>query len=491
MRKSLGTAAPPSDIPLILKGTDGRKRVIYAADNLALELGLRPGMAISKAQALISELTIKESDPSADLEALERLALWALKRYSPMVCADPPDGLIIDVMGAAHLHGGEEAMLAGMIDALSDFGVKARGAIADTCGAAHALARFVATPITICPPTESSTAILRLPIYALRLPLTTVVDLRALGFDRIVDLTSQPRPPLILRFGHQLGLRLDQALGSVSEPIDPVRLEDMIEIRRVFAEPIGAPETIAKYIGKLVVLLCERLERNGVGVKRMDLLCHRTDNVIEAVRIGLAKPVRDVKRLTRLLCDKIETIDPGWGIEVMRIAATETESLIPKQMTSLLLEETQADVTDLLDTLSNRIGSDRLYRFAPVASDVPERSVKRVPASAPDVGGGWPKRWPRPTRLLSPPESIETMALMPDYPPVSFSWRGKRRRVQAADGPERIFGEWWKRDAELTTVRDYFRIEDETGERYWIYRAGDGEDMGTGSQRWFMHGIFA
>ena len=148
------------------------------------------------------------------------------------------------------------------------------------------------------------------------------------------------------------------------------------------------------------------------------------------------------------------------------------------------------DVTDLIDTLTNRVGEQRLYRFAPVASDVPERSVTRVAPGAPDTGEGWPSHWPRPSRLLQNPEPIETVALLPDHPPASFTWRGVRRRVKRADGPERVFGEWWKRDPELTTVRDYFRLEDDAGERYWVYRAGDGEDPLTGSQRWFLHGIF-
>ena len=200
--------------------------------------------------------------------------------------------------------------------------------------------------------------------------------------------------------------------------------------------------------------------------------------------------MRDVKRLTGLLCDKIETVDPGFGIEIMSLAATLAEPLAPKQTISSLTEEPEADVSGLIDTLSNRVGKQRLYRFAPVASDVPERSVCRVAPTAPDTGEAWPNHWPRPSRLLPAPEPIETVALLPDHPPVSFTWRGIRRHVKCADGPERVFGEWWKRDTELIAVRDYFRVEDETGERFWIYRAGDGEDAATGAHRWFLHGIF-
>ena len=159
-------------------------------------------------------------------------------------------------------------------------------------------------------------------------------------------------------------------------------------------------------------------------------------------------------------------------------------------MISSLTEEFEVDVSHLIDTLTNRVGEQRLYRFAPVESDVPERSVQKIAPAAPDISETWSDLWPRPARLLPRPEPIKTLALLPDHPPVSFTWRGVRRRVTCADGPERVFGEWWKQDAELSAVRDYFRVEDEAGERFWIYRAGDGEDATTGSHRWFLHGIF-
>jgi protein ImuB len=191
-----------------------------------------------------------------------------------------------------------------------------------------------------------------------------------------------------------------------------------------------------------------------------------------------------------LLCDKIEKVDPGFGIEIMRLAATAVEPFVTKQTVSSLVDEPEADVSGLIDILANRVGETRLYRFEPVASDVPERSFQRVAAAAPASEERWPSRWPRPARLLAPPELIETMALLPDHPPVSFTWRGIRRRVKRADGPERVFGEWWKRHAELIAVRDYFQVEDDAGERFWIFRAGDGADIATGSHQWFLHGIF-
>ena len=197
---------------------------------------------------------------------------------------------------------------------------------------------------------------------------------------------------------------------------------------------------------------------------------------------------RDPARLTRLLCDKIPSIAPGFGIEIMTLSATIAEPLAARQTSTLAPEA--PDLSGLIDILANRVGAQAIYRFAPVDSDVPERSSRRIPALAEDSGAGWPHHWPRPSRLLPRPEAIDTMALLPDQPPVWIVWRGVRRRIARADGPERIFGEWWTREAERIAVRDYFRVEDDAGERLWIFRAGDGEDAATGSHRWFLHGIF-
>ncbi len=447
-------------------------------------------MALAKAQALVPGLVVVDADSRGDGDALERLALWAL-RFSPVVMVDPPDGLIIDTTGADHLHGGEAVMLTSMVQRFAAAGLEARAAIADTRGAAHAFARFTTRTTLVVPPGESLPLLRRLPLAALRLEPQTVAGLQTLGFERIGDLIDQPRAPLTQRFGPEIGRRIDEALGRSAEPIDPIRSPDLPQARCVFAEPIAAAETIARYTEKLVIALCADMETKGVGARRIDLLFTRVDNSIQAVRVGLAQPVRDVKRLTRLLCDKIETVDPGFGIELMTLVASAAEPLEHRQAISSLVEEAEPDMSDLVDILANRVGAQRIYRYASVESDVPERSVMRVSPFSSQPTAGWKGSWPRPPRLLQHPEPIDTMALLPDHPPVSFVWRGMRRRVRRADGPERIFGEWWKRDAEMIAVRDYFRVEDDAGERFWIFRAGNGEDADSGSHDWFLHGIFA
>lgn len=469
----------------------GRRRLITALDANAQALGIGIGMAVAKAQALVPGLVVLDADPVADREGLDKLALWALQRVSPVVAPDPPDGLVIGTTGADHLHGGEAVMLTAIVQRFAASGVEARAAIADTWGAAHAAARFLRRQTVVIPPGDTEAMLRPLPLAALRLDPDTVTGLRTLGFETVGDLMDQPRAPLALRFGPEIGRRLDQALGSLGEPVDPVRSPELVEVRRVFGEPIGAAETITRYTGKLVDALCLELERRGLGARRLDLLLHRVDSTMQFIRVGMAQPVRDPKRLTRLLRDKIETVDPGFGIEIMVLVAIEAEPLRDTQTISSLVEAPEPDVSDLVDLLANRVGENRLYRFTPVQSDVPERSVARVPALAPETGATWDGDWPRPPRLLARPEPIETMALLPDHPPVWFNWRGVRRRIRRADGPERIRGEWWKRDAEMTTVRDYFRVEDESGERFWLFRSGDGEHDDSGSHTWFMHGIFA
>jgi protein ImuB len=490
VRRKAGDTAPPPETPLILVGRDGRRRVVLAADVAAQAAGLRVGMPATKAQALVQGLVIQDADPTADAEALERLAFWMLQRVAPIVAADPPDGIVIDSTGADHLHGGEAATLAILVEKLASVGLRARAAIADSWGAAHALARFDPRVGFVSEPGNAARDIASLSIAALRLASDMIRDLHVLGFDRVCDVLAQPRAPLTLRFGPELGRRLDQATGRLAEPIEPIRPEALIEVRRAFAEPIGAAQTLARAIGELTLQLCDALERKGLGARRLDLICQRVDSRAQAIRVGTGLPLRDVKRMTRLLCDKIETIDPGFGIEVMTLTATVTEPLLPKQASSSLIDQPEPDVSGLIDLLANRVGEKNLYRAAPVASDVPERTVRHIPALAPETDAEWPGHWPRPSRLLTQPEAIDTVALLPDHPPASFTWRGVRRRVKRADGPERVFGEWWKRDPELAAVRDYFRLEDDAGERYWVYRAGDGEDPLTGSQRWFLHGIF-
>ncbi|MDH0912618.1 DNA polymerase Y family protein [Rhizobium pusense] len=477
-----------AETPIAVVARSGSKRTVVAVDAAAAKAGMRVGMPAAKAQAMITDLLMVDADPHGDADAIERLALWLLRQYSPIVATDQPDGLIMDSDGADHLRGGERMMLTELINTFRARGLQARGAIADTWGASHALSRSIRRETVIVPSGQTPKAVANLSIARLRLPADIVSGLTVLGFRTIGELSATPRAPLALRFGPEVGRRLDQMFGRLAEPIQPIRTAELIEVVRSFPEPIAAAETIARYVSKLAGQLCEHLETGGLGVRRADLVIYRVDNTLQSIRVGMAKPARNATQLTKLLCASIEAIDPGFGIEKLALAATFVEPLEAKQVASSLVEDTVVDVTPLLDSLGNR--GQRLYRLAPVESDVPERNVQRISPVAQKTGSAWPTRWPRPSRMLDRPEPIEVIALTPDHPPASITWRGKRRRIRRGDGPERVFGEWWVRDAEMEAVRDYYSVEDDEGNRFWVYRSGDGIDPATGTARWFLHGIY-
>ncbi|GLR80278.1 DNA polymerase Y family protein (plasmid) [Azospirillum oryzae] len=485
-------SAPDADKPFVIAST-GAQRVITAVDMAAHRLDLRRGIPLAHARAMVPDLTIADADPDADAEGLHRLALWAL-RYSPMVAVDPSDGLWIDITGASHLVGGERPLLDDLVGRLAGMGVASRAAVAGTPGAANAIARFGHRPV--CVVDDALEVVSALPLAALRLPPEMTMELRRLGFETIGDLEATPRAPLAHRFGTSLGRRLDQVFGRVAEPIVPVIPTEAVQARRSLVEPISTAEALQTVVGALVTDLCGQLEQRGLGARTLDLLWHRVDGTMQGIRVGTAKPVRNAVHLTRLLNERVDKVDPGFGIEAAVLTATLAEPLTAEEVGRLVGAETDlaasddaATIAGLIDVLGNRIGHDRLYRCAPLESDVPERSVARIPALAPPVPTGWPTQWPRPGRLLSPPEPIETLALMPDHPPMAFTWRGVRRLIRRADGPERIHGEWWRRDREMAAARDYYAVEDHEGERFWLYRSWEGSPE-TGPMRWYLHGLF-
>jgi protein ImuB len=468
---------------LLLSRRVGNRLEIAAASPEARAIGLHPGMAVAQARALVPGLDIRDSDPEADSALLTRLALFAARRWTPRAAVSGPDGLFLDLTGVAHLFGGEEAMCRRILAFCERAGFAARIAVAGTPGAAHALARF--GPFTLCPPGGEAAALAPLPLAALRVEEPVLAAARRLGLEAIGDLLSLPRGPLQRRFGKTLLARLDQALGRSAEPTEPVVPEDPPSALLRFAEPIATAEAIAEALGLLMSRLIATLRETGLAARTLALLAERVDGRVERIAIGTARATRDGAHLFRLLAMKIETIEPGFGLDEMRLVAGRVEPLGPRQLSG---EEGESDLASLVDRLAGRLGARRLYRATAVESDVPERSVARVGPL--DAAVPWPK-WPRPVRLFSPPERVENVvALLPDQPPRRFTWRGRAYRVARADGPERIHGEWWKRSAEAEAVRDYFQVEDEEGARFWLYRRGDGVDHRTGDLSWYLHGVF-
>ncbi len=466
----------------------GNRMLVAAACERAQALGLAPGMAVTQARALFPGLDIQDADPEGDSALLTRLALFAARRWTPRAAVAGTDGLWLDLSGVAHLFGGEERMCRRIVAFCARMGLAARIAVADTFGAAHALARHRREPVTLCPPAGQAEALAPLPLALLRLDEAQLATASRLGIDRIGALVAMPRAPLQRRFGNALLTRLDQALGRAAEPFDPVAPEDPPSVLLRFQEPIGSAEAIAEAMETAMRELVADLEKKGLAARAMRLTCTRVDNQDEEVAIGTARATRDGAHLLRLLLPKIETIDPGFGIERMRLTAERVEPSGAQPIDGALTGEKPApDLVPLIDRLAARLGPSRLYRMSAIESDVPERSVSRAaPLASP---AAWPS-WPRPLRLLSPPEPVHgVLAVLPDQPPRRFTWRGRSYRVTRADGPERIHGEWWRRRAEAEAVRDYFRVEDEDGRRFWLFRKGDGVDSRTGDLSWWLQGM--
>ena len=476
--------------PLALLGKVGRREEVVAACDLARALGIHAGMAATHARALASDLDFRPAEPEADARLLDRLALLAVRRWSPVAAATPPDGVWLDLTGCAHLHGGEERFARRLRAFCQRAGFTARVAIADTPGAAHALARFSPSDLTIVAPGETVRALSSLPVAALRLEGSALTAARRFGLETIGDLLPVARGPLARRLGLAAITRLDQALGAVAEPITPREDVAMPLVERRLLEPIGTAEAIAQVMQDLVGDLVEVLQARGLGARSLRLTGLRVDGGEQVVAIGTSRPTREAAHLLRLLKLRIERIDPGMGLEQFRLAAPHTEPLDAVEFGTVLAGESAVhDPARLVDVVAGRIGERSVFRIAPVPSHVPERAVQRAdPVEAP---GDWPP-WCRPVRLFLRPEPLwGVIALLPDHPPRRFEWRSKVHCIVAGDGPERIHGEWWRRDAEVWAVRDYFRVEDEEGGRFWVFRRGDGLHEETGDLSWWIHGIFA
>lgn len=487
----LSPPAPAPLAPLVTAEKIGSRTLVAAACPAARALGLHPDQTVSLARASVPGLDIRPADRAGDRTLLLRLARLAARRWTPVAAPCGEDGLWLDLTGVAHLHGGEARFCRRLLRFLRRRGYSGRIAVADTAGAAHALARHVPGPVTLCPPGGHEAAMASLPVAALRLDGDDPDRLRRLGLDRIGDLLALPRAPLARRFGAALVRRLDQATGRAPEPLVPVALPQVPRANRRLLEPIGTAEAIAQVVGDLSADLCLALTARGLGVRRLSLTCRRVDGVDQTLAIGTARANRDPAHLARLIGRRIETIEPGFGIEAMALAAWRTEPFGAKAFAGALAGDAETpDLAPLVDQLAGRLGERGLYRLAAVESDVPERSVTRL-GPLDEGGAGWPPHWPRPARLLVPPEALaHVLAELPDQPPRRFTWRGQVHSVVAGDGPERIHGEWWRRAGEADAVRDYFRVEDEAGRRFWLFRRGDGVDGRTGDLSWHLHGLF-
>jgi protein ImuB len=543
---------------------------LSAVNDAAARLGLNVGMALADAKAMYPTLTVADADADADRCLLVAIADWC-DRWTPLIGLDPPDGLMLDITGCAHLFGGEAAFCGSIVQRLRLQGLAARAAIADTVGCAWAVARFhhpslfLHPPLQgggeesiIVPPGAARDALLGLGLAALRIAPAIAAALAQAGLKCIADVIDRPRAPLAARFGVEFIRRIDQALGREDEPITPQLPIPPYVAERRFADPILLEADVLGTTEFLAQELARMLERRGEGARRLQVALFRTDGQVYRTEVGTGAPLRDPARIRALFAERLAALgeigDPGFGFDVIRLAALRTERCDPLQ-TGLAAPDHTAELAHLVDRLGARFGLRRVTRSVLQDSHIPEFAVTAVAAHAvrekfvirhgvslprpegervgrgghddsvshrsnplipPSPPRGEGVRGPaslkaiellkmaqdadrfhqdglcpaRPIRLFGRPEPIEAIAEVPDGPPVRFRWRRVLHQVAHVEGPERIAMEWWRDQNGRALTRDYFRVESREGIRVWVYREGLYGRELT-APRWFLHGLFA
>jgi protein ImuB len=468
---------------------------LVAADRSARKLGLMPGLSFADARARVPQMRVADHVPEDDLALLERLADWA-DRYTPVLALDPPEGLVLEIGGSSHLFGGEARLRDDLALRLARMGLSSRSAIAGTAAAARAIARF--GPGGIVAPGGEPRAADGLGVDALEMDGPTTLGLKRAGLTTIGALAERPRKPLAARFGSGLTLKLAAVLGEIDPPLTPRRIPPAFLAEMRFADPIGLLDDISAALMALSQDLCARLERQGQGGRAFEASFFRADGAVRRLTVLSGRPLRRAEPLHQLLMMRIEAladpIDPGFGFDTIHLGALAGNEAPPAQARLDGGEEAEAALADLVDRLAARFGPESVLRLVPGNAHLPERSGGAVPALSDFTGtGSWRAAEPgsppmRPLFLFSPPQPVEVMAAeVPDGPPRRFRWRRALHEVVASEGPERIAPEWW-RDGKDRRTRDYFRIEDATGQRYWLFRYGLYEDHRE--VRWFIHGVF-
>ncbi|WP_321575931.1 DUF6504 family protein [Sneathiella sp. P13V-1] len=477
---------------------------IYAANQAAEEKGITAGLPLADAKALFPELRTEEAAPARDLEGLKRLALWCL-RYSPLVTTHPPDGIAIDITGCAHLFDGEDAMLRLIEHQMQVFDLSAQLALSDTIGASWAAARFMKTSRTILTEGAQRRALAPLPVEALRLPPDIVLRLKQVGIRQISSLIDAPKPPLVTRFGAELVTRLEQAIGQSAEIFNPIAPAPIYEVRRPLMEPIRHLEAVELILEDMATNISAQLLQDNAAARRLDLFLFRVDGHVERLEARTSRLCNKAEHITLLFKERLsrlqEEIDIGFGYDLLLLGVYDVEPAEEKQLNWAPLkreEETSLsseEISRLLDRFGNRFGFDRILHFQPFESHIPEKAIQVEVFSNRNRSSQWASQKEnssaRPFLLLDRVEPITVLAEVPDGPPIRFQWRRQQHEVIAADGPERIAPEWWQttKVEQSFQTRDYYRVEDQQGRRFWLYRDGL-YNREQDHPRWFMQGLF-
>ncbi|MXO65211.1 DNA polymerase Y family protein [Altererythrobacter endophyticus] len=498
-RISAGLAPPDTSFALIEKQRGALR--IMALSPAACRLGLAPGMMLADARAQVPELLGFPHEEEADRAVLTRLAL-ACEIYTPLVAAAQPYALLLDCTGCFDAVGMDEAQLGeDLTRRLVRHGFQARTAWAATPDAALACAVYGQDN-----PHD-------LPVEALELGAEVHQALRRSGLMVLGDLACRPSAPLAARFGTALPMRLAALLEEQDRRLTPLRSVPPVRVERRFPEPLALVDTLLKVIadlaGEAEALLAER----GEGGRRFEVLLFRTDGHVAQLAVDSALPLRDPAAIADLFGERIaslaDPLDPGFGYDVIRLAVSHCEALEQEQ-SGFTEDKRVKDTLPLLNRLAVRFGADSIRLFHPRNAHLPEYAASFMPVGAPGSGpvpgtaaSGRAEAamdtWPepecgepplRPLFLFDPPQRVQVMAQVPDGPPRRFQWRGKSYRISFYEGPERIAYPWWKHPEGSGPTRDYYRVEDEQGHRFWLFRHGLYERE-SDHPHWYIHGQFA
>ncbi|MGH6827311.1 MAG: Y-family DNA polymerase [Rhizomicrobium sp.] len=487
------TRRSPAEGALAIAASANNALYIHALNREAERQGLYRGQPLANARAMVERLAVLPADEKQDLDLLKALAQWC-ERFTPLVAPDPPDGLLLDITGAAHLFGGEERLLAEACARLKKQGFCVHGAVAGSSLAARAFARHAGDIVS--PPGEDERLLAPLPIAALDCGEETLRVLRRAGLKTIAQVAGRGRAELCSRLGADFTARLDVMLGMEEKPLSPLRPLPQFRAEQRFAEPITTPSAIEESLGMLALSLGRILEREGQGLRLLEAFFFRADGKVVRLSVRTGAPLRDPRTMRTLLKQKLEALadplDPGFGFDLIRLEASLAEKTQPGVLSFDEDENARRQIGFLLDRLSARFGATQVERFVPQDTHIPEAQSAAIPAQTGDFRGVWKRQSRagdpplRPLRLFARPEEIKAPLFeVPDGPPRRFSWRQARFHVRRAEGPERIAMEWWKSHG---VARDYFRVETVQGLRFWLYR--DGHDPGF-HPKWYLQGIFA
>ena len=495
-----GEGADAQPLALITETAHGPR--INAANAAGHAEGAGRGMMLADARTLCPQLEVRPSDPAGDLAFLERLAVWA-QRWGPWSAIDPPDGLLVDVSAVAHLFGGERRLIADVAQLCTARGLSVRSAIAPTAGAAWALAHYAPPGTILCPQDDIAGRLADLPVAALRLDNDVLLVLRRLGLKRLGDLTgvgegASGRDAIHRRFRNRKSpaanplIRMDQLMGRVPEPLLPVIPLTAALVQRRLLEPIRHRSLLDTVVADLAEDMARELEGRGEGARRLQLGLWRVDGEVVLRELELAAATRDPDHICRLFAAKLDDVDAGFGIEMLRLRTSWAEPLrIGQADLEAAAEEHGTSLSACIDRLTVRLGADAVQRPVLRASHIPERAqgwqppLEAEPVQQEELAfHAWP------LKLLDRAERIAVLYASPDGYPRRFRWRGNVFEVARVEGPERIAPEWWRQKGSAR-LRDYYRIEDDSGRRYWIYRAGLAGDGRGGEPDWFLQGLFA